>query len=52
MAPAAPRSQPDEGDSLDLGATVLPVLARAYWKQGAAVLGILALVVWWLSARD
>jgi hypothetical protein len=41
-----PRSvDPPRGDeALDLGATVLPVLARAYWKQAlGAVLGLLVL---------
>ncbi len=33
----------DGQDALDLGATVLPALARAYWKQAAGVL--LALLV-------
>ncbi|HEU4810841.1 MAG TPA: SRPBCC family protein [Nocardioides sp.] len=49
-APAAPHTERD--DSLDLGATVLPILARTYWKQGVAVLGVLALVIWWLASRD
>ena len=34
---------PAGGDALDLGATVLPVLAKAYWKQAAGV--VLALVL-------
>ena len=40
-----------EDDALDLGAAVLPVLARAYWKQGAAGLALLALLWWVLSRR-
>jgi len=32
-------------DALDLGAAVLPVLARNYWKQAAAGLGLLAVLV-------
>ncbi|HET6698442.1 MAG TPA: SRPBCC family protein [Nocardioidaceae bacterium] len=36
-------SSMDGQDALDLGATVLPALARAYWKQAAGVL--LALLV-------
>ncbi len=43
---AATRPQPVTGggdDALDLGATVLPVLARAYWKQALGV--VLVLVV-------
>jgi carbon monoxide dehydrogenase subunit G len=34
---------PVEDDALDLGSTVLPVLLRSYWKQGAV--GLLALAV-------
>ena len=48
--PAAPSASPqrsapppDQDDALDLGATVLPVLAKAYWKQALAV--VLALLV-------
>ncbi len=39
-----PASGGSSGEALDLGATVLPVLAKAYWKQAAAVLvGLLVL---------
>lgn len=38
-------------ESLNLGATVLPVLARTYWKQGVALLAVLALVIWWIARR-
>jgi carbon monoxide dehydrogenase subunit G len=38
--PSPPRQDPD---ALDLGATVLPLLLRSYWKQGAV--GLLALAV-------
>jgi hypothetical protein len=34
-----------------LGAAVLPVIAKAYWKQGAAALAVLALLWWVLSRR-
>jgi uncharacterized protein len=44
--PAAPR----QDEALDLGSTVLPVLARAYWKPVAAVVAAL-LVVWWAIGR-
>jgi uncharacterized protein len=44
----APSAPPTE--ALDLGATVLPVLARAYWKQGLGVLVVLALL-WRLLRR-
>ena len=37
-------------DALDLGATVLPVLARTYWKQAAGGLVVLA-VLWWLVRK-
>ncbi len=53
-APAAPapppRAAPD--DALDLGAAVLPVLVKSYWKQGAAVLAVLAFIWWVVSRRD
>lgn len=45
----APHARPD--DALDLGAAVLPVLVRAYWKPAVAVLAVLAVIVW-LVARD
>ncbi|QNN53807.1 SRPBCC family protein [Nocardioides mesophilus] len=38
-------------DALNLGATVLPVLAKAYWKQGLAALVVLAVLVRWLRRR-
>ncbi|MCW2842349.1 MAG: carbon monoxide dehydrogenase subunit [Nocardioides sp.] len=47
---AAPKHA-TEGDTLNLGATVLPILARTYWRQGAAVLAVIA-VIWWLVSRD
>ncbi len=49
----APKPAPkqDDDEALDLGATVLPVLARAYWKQGVAALAVLALLIWWFT-RD
>jgi len=45
----APSAQTD--DALDLGAAVLPVLARVYWKPVAGVLAAIALI-WWLVTRD
>jgi carbon monoxide dehydrogenase subunit G len=48
-APEPPPKRDDE--ALDLGATVLPVLARAYWKQALAALAAVALIIWWAS-RD
>jgi carbon monoxide dehydrogenase subunit G len=49
VAQAAPRPAPAAGsdDALDLGATVLPILLKSYWKQGAAALALLALILWW-----
>ena len=46
---AAPAAKAD--DALDLGAAVLPVLLRAYWKPVVAALAVIALI-WWLVARD
>jgi uncharacterized protein len=40
---------PEKDDAIDLGATVLPVLVKSYWKQGLGVLAIVALVIWWIS---
>jgi hypothetical protein len=56
VATPAPRSAPkppppQDDEALDLGATVLPVVARAYWKQGAAALAVIAFLVWWFN-RD
>jgi uncharacterized protein len=45
-APAKPRQ---DSDALDLGATVLPVLVKNYWKQ-ALVLIVLVVVIIWLIA--
>jgi carbon monoxide dehydrogenase subunit G len=47
-APAAlPTTPPPGDDAIDLGATVLPVLIKSYWKQGVIGLVIvLALVRW------
>ncbi len=56
--PTAPPSMPPSGsaprqsdDSLNLGATVLPVLLRAYWKPAVVVL-VALLVVIYLLVRD
>ncbi|GCD90797.1 SRPBCC family protein [Nocardioides sp. LS1] len=51
VAPPPPPAY-DGDDALDLGATALPILLRAYWKPVAAVLAVVALVIWWLSGRD
>lgn len=47
---AAPRPVPPQDDALDLGAAVLPVLAKGYWKQGVGVL-LALLLVWRLVRR-
>ena len=42
--PSTPRRHThrrEDDDALDLGATVLPVLAKAYWKQALGVLLVL-----------
>lgn len=45
-AAAAPTSTPKpEPEALDLGATVIPMLAKAYWKQIAASLAAVLVVV-------
>ncbi|MGJ9423038.1 SRPBCC family protein [Aeromicrobium sp. CF3.5] len=40
--PSAPRAEPE---ALDLGATVIPMLAKAYWKQAAAALAAVVVVL-------
>jgi len=51
-SPASPAPAPRQSDdSINLGATVLPVLLRAYWKPGVAVLVALIVVIY-LLARD
>ena len=42
---------PAQDDSLDLGATVLPVLVKSYWKQAAGVL-LALLVLRWVVSRS
>jgi uncharacterized protein len=39
---------PVREESIDLGATVLPVLAKTYWKQAVLALVVLALLIRWL----
>jgi carbon monoxide dehydrogenase subunit G len=48
----APPQPPPRQEALDLGATVLPVLARNYWKQGLAVLVVIVFLVRWLRRRE
>ena len=51
--PSAPERLADQpaDDSLDLGTTVLPVLARTYWRQGLGALAAL-LLLWWVVSRS
>ncbi len=49
-SPAAPPAS-HRDDSLDLGTTLLPVLARTYWKPAAGVLAGL-LLLWWVVSRS
>ncbi len=44
--PATPSSGATGQDSLDLGATVLPILAKTYGKPLAALVVVLLLIVW------
>jgi carbon monoxide dehydrogenase subunit G len=44
-------SAPPRDDALDLGAAVLPVLLKSYWKQGAIGLLVVAVVIWLISRR-
>ena len=47
----APPSTRQSDDALNLGSTVLPVLARAYWKPAVVVL-VVVLVIIYLVVRD
>jgi carbon monoxide dehydrogenase subunit G len=51
VAPAAPppAATPRSDEALDLGRTVLPVLARTYWKQAVAALVVVAVVIWLIA---
>jgi carbon monoxide dehydrogenase subunit G len=48
--PPMPPARPRESEALDLGGTVVPILAKAYWKQALGVLAVLV-VVWWVVKR-
>jgi hypothetical protein len=48
-APAQAQPTPstrDSDDALDLGAAVLPVLAKTYWKQAVGALVAVGVIVW------
>ncbi len=48
--PAGREATTGQPEALDLGAAVLPVLAKAYWKQALGALAVI-LVIWRLVAR-
>ncbi len=50
-APSVAPPAPEQDDAIDLGSTVLPVLARAYWKPVAGVLVALVLLRWLVRRR-
>ncbi len=50
-APSVRQPAPAQDDALDLGAAVLPILLKSYWKQGAVGLLVLAIVVRLLRRR-
>ena len=47
--PTAPTPPARADDAINLGSTVLPILLRTYWKQGLAVLVVLAVVIWLIA---
>ena len=55
-APPVPAPAPTGGarkkndDALDLGAAVLPILFKTYWKQGLAALIVIIVVIWLIAA--
>ena len=49
IQPAGRPAAPAQDDSLDLGAAVIPVLLKGYWKQGLG--GLLVLLVAWRMLR-
>ena len=51
MPPPAAQATADD-DALDLGATVLPILAKTYWKQALGALLVLAFVIRALRRRS
>ena len=51
MPPLPPSAAADD-NALDLGATVLPILAKTYWKQALGALLVLAFVIRALRKRS
>jgi carbon monoxide dehydrogenase subunit G len=47
--PATATSARGSDDALDLGKTVLPVLAKAYWKQALAVVVVIVVIIWLIA---
>ena len=45
-------AEPRQDEAIDLGSTVLPVVARTYWKQAVGALAVVALVLWWVRRGD
>jgi carbon monoxide dehydrogenase subunit G len=41
-----PDTPEDSDDALDLGATVLPILAKTYWKQALGAAVVIGVIVW------
>ena len=47
--PIRATAPPPADDAIDLGATVLPVLIKSYWKQGAIALVALLVILRWIK---
>ena len=50
-APSAAAAPPQQDDALDLGAAVLPVLAKTYWKPVVGAVVVAGVVIWLVSRR-
>jgi carbon monoxide dehydrogenase subunit G len=49
--PVSPAGSPKkDDDALDLGATVLPVLVKSYWKQALVALVVIVVVIWLIAS--
>jgi len=50
VAPAAASAPPaPKDDALDLGAAVIPILAKTYWKPMAGIAVVVVLLIWWAT---
>ncbi len=47
--PAAETPSPKQGDAINLGSTVLPILARTYWKQGLVAIVVIVVIIWLIA---